>query len=409
MSLLISALLGLAIVLGKQAFVSWLKDPEFEPYLWLVPFATLVNGLYAVLRYWSTRMRQFACLKSSGIVVAASTSMFQVGVGLIGWTTGLALIWGWILGLAAGSGMLLQKAWGDNFGLIRHSVSLDGSRAMLHRYWKFPLFGSWGALLNAVSFNAPVFLLSAFFSPAIVGYYALANRIVNLPLRLIGQSISQVFLERAASARSEGSLSQIVEKITYYMIRLELFPILVLAVTGGDIFRVVFGSEWQEAGSYLQILSLLLLARFVASPLGMLFTVLEKQESELLLNLLFLGARVGSLIVGGMLQSVVISLWLLSISGALIYGYMVFKTMQWAEVRLDSIMQIVMVHLLLSLPGVSALLVLKYFKTPSWFLMSIAVVFVGVYLLYVAWKDPLIRGQLKKSALPANLMRLPWA
>jgi O-antigen/teichoic acid export membrane protein len=60
-------------------------------------------------------------------------------------------------------------------------------------------------ILNSASTQIPVIIITSIYSPAVAGYYSLSHRILNLPMALIGQSVTQVFLDRAAKARKAPS------------------------------------------------------------------------------------------------------------------------------------------------------------------------------------------------------------
>ncbi len=89
-----------------------------------------------------------------------------------------------------------------------------------------------------------------------MGYYALGLDVLQLPMSLIGSAISQVFFQRAAEARFNGTLSQIVEDTFLRLSLVGIFPILLLASIGRDLFTVIYSPTWAEAGTYTQILAL---------------------------------------------------------------------------------------------------------------------------------------------------------
>lgn len=113
----------------------------------------------------------------------------------------------------------------------------------------------WSSLLNVISLQLPTFLFSAFFSTAVVGYYALSMNVLQLHMSLIGAAISQVFFQRAAEAKFDGTLARIAEETFLRLSLIGVFPILLLAATGKDLFIVVFGPAWGEAGVFVQILA----------------------------------------------------------------------------------------------------------------------------------------------------------
>src|SRR5690554_6384887 len=69
---------------------------------------------------------------------------------------------------------------------------------MLKRYKHFPLYSVPPALMNSASLNLPTYYLAAVHGPSPVGLYALGQRVLGVPLNLIAESVSQVFLSQAA-------------------------------------------------------------------------------------------------------------------------------------------------------------------------------------------------------------------
>lgn len=56
-------------------------------------------------------------------------------------------------------------------------------------------------------------------------------------------------------------------------------------VAGPWMFSFVFGAEWHDAGVYARLLAIIILTRFVASPVAHCFDVLEMQGTQLSLNI----------------------------------------------------------------------------------------------------------------------------
>lgn len=174
----------------------------------------------------------------------------------------------------------------------------------LKRYKMFPLIDSSSALMNTVSWQLPAFLLAAFFSPVVVGFYALGMRTLQLPMSLVGSAIAQVFFQRAAEAHKSGNFATLVQGITELLLKIIVFPVMLLTVVGPELFSFVFGEVWIEAGNYIQILSLWIIFWFLYSPLSVIYVVLEKQKLGLWFNMVNLSTRFLSLLIGGMVGGV---------------------------------------------------------------------------------------------------------
>lgn len=390
--------LTLAIVLlARDPLLRLLNAPDLAPYLWLAPIAVLFNGWLLVLNYWNARTKHFGRLSVAPTVKAGTTTSLQVGLGVVGPAHSGSLIASRVLGSTVATAVLGTLTWRDDHTLVRQSVSWPGIRAGLDRYRKFPLYGTWSALLNSISWQLPTFLLSAFFSPTIVGFYALGTRVLRLPMGLIGSAIGRVFFQRAAEAKAAGTLSEVVESAFRRLVMIGMFPLLLLTMIGRDLFVVVFGENWAEAGVYTQILSVWTFFWFISSPLSTLYSVLERQEFGLALNAVIFVTRFVSLGIGGFMGNARLALLLFGVSGILIYGYLSLTIMAAAGVPWRSLIGILAANFALFIPAGLTLVALKAIDASSVVLVTTSCAILGVYCLYVVRSDPPVRSLLSQT------------
>ena len=307
---------------GGSQLIEWVRMPELAPYLWLVPIMVLLGGIFSALNYWNTRTKHFTRLSIARISSAALATSTSLGAGLAGHPTGGALISASIAGQAVATTVLGGQIWRDNGRYILASVTWREMWTGIKRHKKFPLFSIWGALINTASWQLPILLLGAFFSPAIVGFYSLGLRILQIPMGLIGGAIAQVFLQRAAVARKDGTIDALVVDLLEKMLVACLVPMLVLAIIGKDVYIVFFGEAWAEAGVYTQILSLWAVLWFISSPLSAVVLVFEKMEKELALSLLSFILKIAAISIGGLFQEPRLALALFTLAGLVTYGYL---------------------------------------------------------------------------------------
>ena len=288
--------------------------------MWLVPPTSISSGTFLGLNYWNTRTRRFGRLSVARVNASISTTGVRIGAGLMGHATGGSLIGASILGSAVSTIVLGGQIWRDDRRMLNKEIKWPGLMAGFRRYRRFPIYDSWGALLNTISWQLPSFLLSSFFSPKVVGYYALGVMVLQLPTSLIGSAISQVFFQRAALAKIDGTLAELVENIVLHLGIIGIFPILLLSFIGEESFIVVFGNPWAEAGVYAHYLALWIFFLFITSPISTLFSVLEKQNISLIINIIIFPVRAGALIIGGMVGDPRLSIILFSAAGVIIYA-----------------------------------------------------------------------------------------
>ena len=270
---------------------------------------------------------------------------------------------------------------------------LDG----LKRHRKFPLFGTGSALLNTISWQLPTVLLAAFFSPAIVGYYALGTRLLRLPMSLIGGAIAQAFFPRATEAKADGTLAGLVEGAFRRLVAFGMFPLLILTVVGRDLFVVLFGEAWAEAGVYTQILSVWSFFWFISSPLSTLFVTHERQEVLLIFNVLIFGSRVLALGAGGLLGDARLALLLFGGSGILVYGSMCVSALAISGVRMDIVLRILAADFAYFLPAAIVLVVLEQLEVPSLILVGTSVGCLAAYGIAVLSRDAGVRRVLRRT------------
>jgi len=78
-----------------------------------------------------------------------------------------------------------------------------------------------------------------------------------MPMKIVGGAVAQVFFQKASEAHNHtGNVSRLVEDVFRRLVSLSIFPVLVLMLIGKDLFIVIFGERWAEAGVYIQILGL---------------------------------------------------------------------------------------------------------------------------------------------------------
>ena len=399
MVLIVTILTGTALFFGGDLLLALLKAPGLAPYLWLIPLFVFFSGVFLALNYWNSRTRHFGRLSTARVTSAIAATGTQLGTGLAGHATGGSLIGASLAGSIVSTGILGGQIWREDKEHFRQKISWNGIVTGLKRYQRFPLIDTGSALLNTVSWQLPVLLLSAFFSPIIVGLYALGMRVLQAPMSLIGGAIAQVFFQRAAEANREGTLGSLVENVFRVLVLIGLFPLLILTCIGGDIFTVVFGTIWREAGIYAQILGIWTFIWFISSPLSTLYVVLEKQDFGLTYNIANFITRLVSLVIGGLMGSVFIALALFAISGIFVYGYLCIAMMRLSNASFLKAGKVILSNIVLFIPVGILLLLFQFLHTQPFVLVCIGSVAMILYYIYIIKTDEQIRLVLQQFGL----------
>jgi hypothetical protein len=149
-----------------------LNSPQIGDYLWLVPPFVFVNGIFLALNGWNSGLnfsRDYPFQEYRVLFDHCNTDNHRI----IDKKSSSGLITGSLTGQSVATFILAGQIWRDDRNLIRKSLDWKKMYEILKRYSKFPLVDSFSALMNSISWQLPAFLLAAFFSPAIVGFYSL--------------------------------------------------------------------------------------------------------------------------------------------------------------------------------------------------------------------------------------------
>lgn len=361
------------VAIVRNPVANLLGAPELAPWLWFMPLSLLAAGLFQAFNYWSTRRKQFRRLAVRQITQSTVTATTQLGIGFAVRFGPGGLISGSIVGQLTATGRLAWQIWRDEGKQLVSYIRRNDLYRVGIRFKKFPIYDSWAGLLNTASTMLPALLLGYFFTPAIVGYYALGHRVLSMPMGVIGGSIAQAFFPRAAEARRSGNLDKITFAMFQQLLAIGLVPIILITIVAPDLFALVFGSRWWTAGEYVRWLSLWLLFVFISSPLSNIYSVLERQRAGLIVNTFMFSTRLLALIVGGLKGDALFTIALFGLTGAILWIFNCTYILYMAGIPALQVFTAVLREIIRSLPY--ALLPLFI-----WFLLksSLAFVLAGV-------------------------------
>ncbi len=382
--------------------LSFLGASNLEPYIFLIPIAVLIQGIFVSLNYWNVRRKDFGWLSIAQISTSLANNTGQIGAGRLGFTSGGTKIVAAISAQALATMILACKMFVQDGRFILCNISIKNALSSARRYKKFPLYNTWSAWLNTISNTLPTMLLGFYFSAQTVGFYALGHSLLNIPMGLLGNSVGNVFFQHAADARSNGNLPQVVENTADKLMLFCMFPFLAMIVVAPELTQSVFGEKWYEAGVYVRILTPWLLFVFIISPISSLVNILEIQEFGVFFNLILITTRVLSLVIGGMCGNVYLGLSLFSASGAIMCLYKIAYVTKKSGVSRRSLLQKFSKHFLFAGIFILPVLIFKIFGL----LKSGSIIF-ATFLLFIGYASWMLKynnlnGKWLFSQLPSN-------
>jgi len=282
-TVLMALMTALVVLAFGDRFARLVEAEALAPWLWLLPVAVLAWGLGSLGSYWSLRRGTYRANGLNRTLTHGSQAGGQLALGVLG-----AGMPGLIVGYLFGYGVRLCHYVAATAAADRRLFAQQRPRdiwRVARRSWRYPVFSAPSSLLLTFCEMAPAIVIAALFGPAMAGWYALAHRLMGLPVKLLGEAASQVFLGEGRDLAG-ADLHHFFLRTFCLFVGLGAIGMLPLLFVAPPLFALLFGEAWREAGVIVQLLVPLHLARFVAVPVSQLLIVLQRQEIQ------FVGASI---------------------------------------------------------------------------------------------------------------------
>lgn len=349
---LLYSLLILFIILVLNFSNLQILDTKYKGlWLYLIPLTVFILGTHNTLSYWLGRQGEYTALAKNkafqGFSITFSQSIFAFLPSVVS-----GLILGRVLGSFISALSLLKKF--NSFNKQKYNPSTNSYRiiALAKRYKKFPFVNVWSALLNTSSVQLPTIILTFIFSTTVTGFFSLAQRILQMPMTLIGSAIGRVFFESSAKLKDQPEdLKRLTLKLYRTLSVLGFVPIVIILFYGEELFGWVFGEDWSIAGKYAKYLSIWIYFVFTSSPLSHLLTIFEKHFESVVFNGLLFFSRVGILFIAyGLGLTANDTLALYGLVGAVAWVILIFYLLKLAHVPSKEILAHLSLSLLILIP-----------------------------------------------------------
>lgn len=282
-SLFVSLISLFAIWIFNEPITQYFGNTEISIWLYFIPLIVFLIGIYNILNYWSNRNKKYGRLALSRISKSGTTSGLNLGLGFAGFGES-GLIIGGIGGQCAATGILGLQVWKDD-KVKTEFVAVENMARQAKKYGDFPKFSMPADIIFVISNQLPLFMLNLFNVTA-VGFYSLTLRVLGSPIGLIGNSILDVFKQRASSDYSKyGNCKNIYLKTFKCLLYTSFVPFLIFLISAPDLFAFIFGTKWRIAGEYAQIMAPMYLLKFISSPLSYVYYIAGKQKEDLLIHI----------------------------------------------------------------------------------------------------------------------------
>ena len=279
---LFSILVFLITTLFKNNIALLLGNERLSFWLYFLAPVFLAAGITQSFTYWFNRNENYKIISGVRIYQSSVNSVLSLLLGFLKFNT-FGLILSLIISNITSSLYLLKRSL---FRLNECSLNFIKLRSVAKKYKEFPLLSLPSALLDTISINSIIFLLSYFFSESITGAYSFSLRMLSMPAVVIGTAMGQVFFQKISEAYSnKEKIFPLILRSWKVLFLAGIFPTIVLFFFGEELFTFVFGIKWAEAGRISEYLCILTFFMFISSPTSNAMIVLRKQGILLWINI----------------------------------------------------------------------------------------------------------------------------
>ena len=295
----IAAAISLVVLITTLMFADtlsdWLGHPELSGYFWLIPLATFLAGTYSAFQFWFVRSKRFGDLARNRIAQASGSAITQIGMGIAG-AAPLGLLLGQVVNSGLGALRLALRFQREEASTIA-SMSAARIGRVARTFDRFPKFSALEAMCNSAAIYLPIILLSAWAVGPEAGYLSLGMYAMQVPMSLIGNAVSQVYMSRGPEEYRAGRLGSFTNEVLTGLLKSGVGPIICLGVVAPELFRLVFGPDWARAGVLVAWMCPWFVMQFLAAPVALALHVTNRLVDAFLLQVFGLVLRTGAVVL----------------------------------------------------------------------------------------------------------------
>jgi O-antigen/teichoic acid export membrane protein len=253
----------------------------------MLPVGIFLVGFQLIAQSWTLRIHSFHVQSRAVIAQALVTVAAQIGLIVVLGSSAYALVLGALAGYLALVMMYMPVLRNTVFPCVRKHFSRSQMVRTARAYARFPMYTGPYAFLGQMSVRVVVLALALFTPARIVGQYAVAQRVIFLPVATLMAAASQIFYSRAARRLDDPRMPHMVQTALLIgpMIVGPFFVLLMLYAE--PAFGLVFGEPWRQAGHFAAILAIPSMVKTLTAWLDRTFDIRGRQGLPLVLTVAY--------------------------------------------------------------------------------------------------------------------------
>jgi O-antigen/teichoic acid export membrane protein len=269
-------------------------SPFFHFYSISVPYKIAIllcflymslSGYSQLLSVYVNRLSYNRLLFWNSIIGAFSTLFISIPLGYFGYGV-LGLILAGIIGPLAASIQMMMKV-----NPIYKILNIKEIISVCSEFKEYILYQFPSNCITTLAIQLPNQAFSASYGNTALGGYAMSERVLGYPIRLIASPVGTVYFRHASKYMQEGKLEEL-GKFTYSFITKILYisflPLLFFMIFSKHLFAFALGSKWESAGLIASILAIQYVFKFCEQCISYCLVVLNKQKINFLASIIYM-------------------------------------------------------------------------------------------------------------------------
>lgn len=284
--LLVSLVALLVISLFRPALATWFNINSLGSWIYAYPLLIYASALCSVANYWLLRAGNHPMQSANRIGLTLTTACIALCLGSLHVTEGL------LYGLTCG----MMVSAGSGYWLIRRNgfrpefhLPLRYFLRVMWRYREFPVFAGFPSALNNLAAQVPLLIVTAHYSLATTGHYAVARNLMSSASGLLATVLGQVLLKKIADRMHQQlPLWPYFRTVSLYVGLIGLLLSLGTYFIGPWFFTLYLGNSWTDSAEVIQVLSPTLMFWLLGSGTAMAAVAIKKLRLIALWQVLYL-------------------------------------------------------------------------------------------------------------------------
>jgi O-antigen/teichoic acid export membrane protein len=257
-----------------------------------IALGAILNSVLQIQNQVSIRLGHLRALSLRNIFEKV---VFVVAAFALAQWPAYGLIVAQLLGLAGATLLLIyaNRPWPSLSLWIAPAQAVS----LLKAYRDYPVKNGPATGLLILSTQLPQLIFSSLFSLEALGFYSLAQRLIDAPNAVLNSALSIVYYRRMLNARKD-EMKRIFMRTLRLLAFVMVGPVIVLSFYSKPLVSLVFGQQWEPSALYLVALLPILFFRTLYVAGQSLFLVLRQLTHDLWVSAAVFAGSIGGLLAG---------------------------------------------------------------------------------------------------------------